>query len=199
MPSKAEPVEAEPVERDRWNARHAQAALPPVPAVLRENAHLLPSTGRALDLACGLGAGALFLAEAGLQVSAWDRSPVAIQRLQQEADRRGLVLDTQVLDLSAQPPEPESFQVILVAHFLDRTLAPAILRALKPKGLLFYQTFSREAVSSTGPTDPRYRLAPNELLQLFSGLCLRVYREEGRLGDIQQGCRDLALFIGERP
>ncbi len=185
-------------QRDRWNARHARASLPPVPAVLRENAHLLPSTGRALDLACGLGAGALFLAEAGLQVSAWDRSPVAIQRLKQEADRRGLMLDARVRDLSVQPPEPESFQVILVAHFLDRTLVPAILQALKPKGLLFYQTFTREAVSSLGPTDPHYRLAPNELLQLFSGLHLRFYREEGRLGDVRRGCRDLALFIGER-
>ena len=96
--------------RLKWNQRHGQAEGPGRPAqVLAENRHLLPAVGEALDLACGLGANALLLAEAGLQVTAWDLSPVAIQRLSQLAGERGLSgLRAEVRDLLAAPPLPSS-------------------------------------------------------------------------------------------
>jgi SAM-dependent methyltransferase len=185
--------------RAKWDARYADGERVPEPAwVLTENLHLLPTSGQALDLACGLGVSALLLAERGLAVCAWDLSPVAIERLRTEAQRRGLVVDAQVRDVQRDPPAPESFDLILVAHFLDRTLAAAIAAALRPGGLLFYQTFTREAVSASGPSNPDYRLAPNELLRLFPDLLVRVYREEGRVGDLAAGTRDLAVLVGER-
>jgi tellurite methyltransferase len=75
----------------KWDQRYlcSDRFPPPVP-VLSQNLHLLPSRGRALDLACGLGANALLLAEQGLEVVAWDLSPVAIERLRREAESRGL-------------------------------------------------------------------------------------------------------------
>jgi hypothetical protein len=103
-----------------------------------------------------------------------------------------------VRDLTAAPPPPEHFDLILVAHFLDRGLCPAIARARRPGGLLFYQTFSREAVSDRGPSNRAYRLGPNELLDLFRGLVVRAYRDEGRLGDLGRGTRDLALLVAQR-
>ena len=66
-------------------------------------------------------------------------------------------------------------------------------------GLLFYQTFSREAVTDQGPSKPEYRLLPNELLRLFRGLLVRVYREEGKLGDVTRGFRDLTQLVAECP
>jgi hypothetical protein len=87
---------------------------------------------------------------------------------------------------------------VLVAHFLDRGLCPAIAASLRPGGVLFYQTFSRESVTDRGPSDPNYRVAPNELLGLFPGLIVRAYRDEGRLGDTACGIRDLALFVAQR-
>ncbi len=184
----------------KWDDRYrARTGLPTAALVLSENAYLLPPQGRALDLACGLGANALFLARHGLTVEAWDLSPVAIERLTEQAASLSLSVQARVRDVVAQPPEPESFDVILVSHFLERSLTPALATALRPGGLLFYQTFTREAVSDCGPSSPAYRLATNELLELFPGLIVRAYREEGRVGDLSRGCRDLALLVAQRP
>ena len=185
--------------QSRWDRRHAEAEGIGEPAlILGRYGHLLPREGDALDLACGRGASALFLARRGLATSAWDLSPVAIERLRGAAASAGLAIDAQVRDLVARPPRPGSFDVILVSHFLERGLAGPLMAALRPGGLLFYQTFTRERVGDAGPANPDYRLAPNELLRLFAPLRLRAYQEEGRLGDLGQGVRDLALYVGER-
>ncbi len=185
----------------KWDERYR--ASPPelrAPAtVLQENQHLLPARGRALDLACGLGANALLLARHGLEVRAWDLSPVACERLRAAAAVQRLQLHAQVRDLVASPPDPDSFDVIVVAHFLDRDLVPAIVAALRPGGLLYYQTFVREHVTDVGPSSPRFRLERNELLGLFAGLIVRVYREEGTIGDTRLGLRDEALLVAQRP
>jgi tellurite methyltransferase len=184
----------------KWDARHGDPDKQPDQAeVLAWNRHLLPVTGRALELACGLGGNALLLAEQGLDVTAWDLSPVAIARLREMADGRGLYnLSAEVRDIEQDPPPPERFDVIVVSYYLERALAPRIVEALRPGGLLFYQTFTRIAVGSEGPTNPDFRLGDNELLQLFSGLKLRIYREENRLGDLAQGTRDVAMLVAEK-
>ena len=186
--------------RRKWDERHQATSAPrPPAAVLAENLHLLPARGRALDLACGLGANALLLARQGLDVRAWDLSPVAIDQLRRAAEAEGLAIDAQVRDIEAHPPEPEGFDVIVVAHFLSRELMPAIGAALRPGGLLYYQTFTQEALSDNGPSSERYRFERNELLWVFSDLWVCVYREEGKLGDITQGQRDQAMLIAQQP
>ena len=187
-------------DQEKWNARYAVATTePPRPApVLQENAHLLPVTGRALDLACGLGGNALFLARRGFGTEAWDISDVAISTLGELAAAERLNLQARVRDVSKVPPDPETFDIIVVSRFLDRSIVPAIANALRPGGLLFYQTFTREAVSERGPSNPAYRLGPNELLRLFYGMRVLVYREEGRQGDMQQGFRDEAMLVAVR-
>lgn len=189
----------EEIER-KWNDIYSdpEGELWPAVRVLQDNLHLLPAKGRALDLASGLGANALVMSARGLETHAWDISPVAIERLNEVAKARGLTVYGEARDVMSQPPDPDSFDVILVAHFLDRALVPHLLKALRPSGLLFYQTFTSTRVSDEGPSNKDFRLADNELLQLFSELKVVVYREEGRLGDIGKGFRDKALFIGQR-
>lgn len=187
--------------RAKWDRHYAAVTRPPAsrPAeVLEANAHLLPPSGRALDLACGLGGNALFLARQGMAVNAWDISAEAIGRLQRQADDEGLPLQTQVRDLTALPPEPARYDVVVVSHFLDRALCPAIAASLKPAGLLFYQTFIAEKVDEQGPSNADFLLGPNELRALFSSLHLLSYREEGRVGDPQQGLRNRAWLVGQR-
>jgi tellurite methyltransferase len=184
-----------------WNERYAGAdATEASPAeVLRDFAHLLPAWGRALDLACGLGANALLLARRGLQVEAWDSSAVAIERLREAAALEGLDIRSDVRDVVLQPPQVGSFDVIVVSRFLERSLVSALQAALRPGGLLYYQTFIREAVhADRGPRRPEYRLAGNELLGLFRDLRLIVYREEGRLGNLGAGLRDEAYAVFHR-
>jgi tellurite methyltransferase len=184
----------------KWDARHGDPDKQPgVAEVLERNRHLLPHAGRALDLACGLGGNALFLAEQGLEVSAWDLSPVAIERLKKTAEHMQLNrLTAEVRDIEQAPPPADSFDVIVISYYLERALVPHIIGALRPGGLLFYQTFTRIAVGSEGPSNPDFRLGDNELLRLFGALKLRVYREENRLGDLTRGTRDVAMLVAEK-
>lgn len=187
--------------RVKWDAIYSgKAGEPGAPSrVLAENRHLLPAGGEALELACGLAGNAVLLAGLGLRTRAWDISAVAAERVAAYARQHGLPLESEARDLLQHPPAPESCDVIVVAHFLDRALIPHIIAALRPGGLVFYQTFTRSRVSDAGPGNPEFRLAENELLALFSGLQLLVYREEGRVGDIGQGFRDEAMIVARKP
>lgn len=187
---------------ERWNRRYqASDQHPATPAaVLADNRHLLPDCGRALDLACGRGGNALLLAAAGLNTSAWDYADAALDRLTAYARTQQLPIACECRDVVQSPPQAASFDVIVVSHFLNRGLAPHLIAALRPGGLLFYQTFICEAATAAGPGNPDYRLQPNELLQLFRSLHLVYYREEGILGDLDAGFRDQAQYIGcQRP
>lgn len=196
----SEPSELSALRAD-WDACYRAAPLDvPVPAaVLRDYAHLLPVQGQALDLACGRGGNAWFLAQHGLHVDAWDLSPVVIAQLQDVVRERHLDITSTVRDVLAQPPAALGYDVITVSYFLERSLAPALMAALRPGGLLFYQTFGPERINEHGPRNPAYRLEAGELLRMFAALSPRLYREEGRLGNPQQGLRGEVMFIGERP
>jgi tellurite methyltransferase len=186
--------------RAKWNARYRD--LEPDTArpaqVLSENLHLLPAAGGALDLACGLGGNALLLARHELNVCAYDLSIVAVDKLNAYAQRQGLSLRAQCRDVQKAPPEPERFDVLVVSYFLARELTDYLIDALRPGGLLFYQTFIRDHVDAVGPSNPAFRLESNELLKLFAPLKLVFYREEGRIGDISRGFRNEAMLIGQK-
>ncbi len=166
--------------------------------VLQEYSYLLPNSGLALDLACGLGANALFLAERDLKTYAWDISENAIKRLQAYCEDKRVPITAEVRDIEQQPPTKNSFDVICISYFLERTLITDIMDALKPNGLLFYQTFIDEKVSDNGPRNPLFRLQPNELLKLFSRLHILAYQENGTVGDIGKGLRDTALLVAQK-
>lgn len=187
-------------QRRKWDARYRDArAEQAQPAfVLESFAHLLPAQGTALDVACGLGGNARFLAQRGLVTEAWDLSPVAIDKLRAAATQRGWSLVAQVRDVCVRPPAAASFDVIVVTHFLERRLAPLLVAALRPHGLLYYQTFTLARVDDSGPPPGPYRLGDNELLALFRTLRLRAYREESVLGDPRAGWRNQALLVGEQ-
>jgi len=186
-------------DREKWDQiyRRRNGASPTAARVLHDNAHLL-NGGRGLEIACGLGANALLMAARGVQTEAWDISAVAIDRLQALAQERGLPLQGVVRDVTQPPPEPETYDAIVVSHFLERTLATHIIAALRPGGLLFYQTFTRIRVSDAGPTNEAFRLAAGELLTLFAPLRPVVYREEGLLGALSTGFRGEALLVAEK-
>ncbi len=161
----------------KWNARYnySGAPVPPPADVLSRGARWLPTMSSedearcALDLACGRAANAQWLANRGFIVSAWDISEVVIDAIRQR--QPCLITEAIVRDVTLHPPEPASFDVIVVSRFLDRSLCPAISAALKPGGTLFYQTFTH------GLSNPNYLLNPNELLSLFAELDILEYHE----------------------
>ena len=185
-------------DTDKWDARYRRVRASSPAQVLVDNRHLLPASGTALDVACGLGANALLLAEHGLITHAWDSSSVAIDKLKARAQAHGLSVEAAIRDVVAHPPEPESFDIIVVTRFLERGLSPPLTRALRVDGLLFYQTFTRTHVSDVGPSNPDYRLVDGELLVMFSALQVLVYREEGRAGDVSRGFRDEVMMVARK-
>lgn len=183
----------------KWDGIYLQREGVPTPSsVLQQNSYLLPDKGIALDLACGQGGNALLLAEAGLDVQAWDVSPVAIEQLQNLANSKGLKVNAQVRDVTKHPPTINSVDILVISFFLERELCPALFAAIKPGGLLFYQTYCQQKVSQHGPTNPDYLLADNELLELFSPMKVRVYREDALLGNHSVGVRNQALLVAQK-
>ena len=191
-------------DKDKWNTiyqskRQNVETKKLTPAyILQEFHHLLPAKGKALDLASGLGANALFLAQHNMESHAWDISSVAIEKLQEISNSLGLAVSTEIRDVVTYPPEENSFDVIVVSNFLDRQIMPDIIAALRKNGLLFYQTFTKTRVKESGPPSDKYRLGKNELLSLCNGLDTVLYRDEGLIGDTTSGFRNEALFIGQR-
>ncbi len=185
--------------KDKWDRIYRDTPpKPEVASVLENNACLLPRQGKALDLACGTGANALFLASQGLTVHAWDISTVALDKLRQQALKKNLSIQLKNCHITTDLLPENSFNVIVVSRFLDRTLCPAIMAALKKQGLLFYQTFNINKLSPQGPTNPDYLLQRNELLDLFRPLSVVYYQEYAQIGDIHYGNRDESLYIGQK-
>ena len=153
--------------RARWNARHrARAGAPRPCALLTGQTELLPAAGRALDFACGRGGNALWLARRGWTVEAWDLSDAAVEELRARAAREALDLRAEARDVIARPPPPDCCDLAVVSHFLHRPLLPALAAAVRPGGVLAYQTFLA-GHPGPGPRNPDYLLRPGELRERF--------------------------------
>jgi SAM-dependent methyltransferase len=157
----------------KWNSRYAYSGkpLPPPAQVLSRGERWLPKGDslHALDLACGRAANAHFLAARGFKVSAWDISDAVITEI--SARKPKVLAEIVIRDVIEEPPLENSFDVIVVSRFLARDLCPAIQAALKPGGVLFYQTFTH------GLSNKDFMLYDNELLSLFRELHLLEYQE----------------------
>ncbi len=188
--------------RNKWNERYRNAdAVVPKPAwVLARYAHLLPENGQALELASGLGGNAIFLAERGFAVTAWDISDVAVRTLQNFSLSRNLLIDAELRDVERQPPQPESTDVIVVSNFLYRPLFPHLAAALRPGGLVYYQTWTADRpIDAGGPSNPDFLLQRNELLRAFSSLDVLVFHDEGTAGDPAAGLRGQSAIVAWKP
>ncbi|MEH6825997.1 MAG: class I SAM-dependent methyltransferase [Motiliproteus sp.] len=186
-------------QQAKWNQRYQNTQTPNAPArVLIDNRHLLPQQGDALELACGLGGNALELARAGLRTQAWDISDVAIAKLQHLARQQQLPLQACCIDLKPQSLAVASFDLICVTGYLDRALCPAISAALRPGGLLFYQTFSGAKHGTSGPSNPDFVLQQGELLRLFCRLTPLVYREPLHDQDPDSNRPEQAYLVARR-
>ncbi len=185
--------------QQKWDAIYSQRGntIPAPASMLSTYARLLPTQGLALDLACGLGGNSFFLATHGLQVDAWDISAVAINQIKNNCTDLNHISPA-VVDLSMATFPTHRYDVITVSRFLNRDIAPQLISALKPSGLLFYQTFTRQKTTADGPNNPEFLLEKSELLSLFSTLTPVIYHEEACIGDIKLGFRNEAILIAQK-
>lgn len=184
-----------------WDERYrTQEAVPERgPAgFLVENLHLLPPAGAVLDIAMGSGRNALFLAARGYEVTGIDVSPVAAERCREEAARLGLHISAICADLTSYRLPESAFDVILNFYYLQRDLCPRIEEALRPGGLLVFETFTtKQRRHGWGPTQDEHLLRPGELLALFPGLEQLVYREG--IAESERGKKHVAGLVARRP
>lgn len=135
--------------------------------------------GRAADLASGSGRDAVWLAMQGFDVEAWDRAPETLARARELAERFGVHIATIECDLEHdQPPLPEARYTLLTCfRFLDRSLPERMARALRPGGVLIYETFRLGQERFGKPKRGQFLLRPGELAAAFAGLEL-LHSEE---------------------
>ena len=129
-------------DRIRWDEKYSS----------RESTHIPPdewlvqctqnrARGAALEIACGLGQNAIWLAEQGWDVDAIDISPVGLALAAQTALRRNVSVQWQAADLDDESwtPPRKAYDLIVVFRFLDRVRLPRLIKErLAPGGILGY-------------------------------------------------------------
>jgi 2-polyprenyl-3-methyl-5-hydroxy-6-metoxy-1,4-benzoquinol methylase len=184
-------------DRKKWDERYG--ALDPYgetpSGVLTRHESLLPSTGKALDLAGGNGRHACWLAERGMEVTIADISSKGLERARQRAESTGLQIQYLQMDLEADPFPTGPWSLVLSCLYLWRPLIPAAISHLSPGGLLvILQPTVTNLERHTRP--PRkYLLQEDELLSLARGLEI-VHHEQGWLDD---GRHDAFLVARKTP
>jgi 2-polyprenyl-3-methyl-5-hydroxy-6-metoxy-1,4-benzoquinol methylase len=187
------------VQREEWDRRYADSeflwTVEPNRFVVQELGD--PPPGRALDLACGEGRNAVWLAERGWYVTAVDFSPVGLNKARQLAAARGVTIDWVLGDLLDYEPQAGAYQLALVTylHIEPVERAAVLLKAcsaLAPGGeiLVVGHDLSNLSDGVGGPQDPMLLYSPEAIAAELPGLSVwkaeRVRRPvdvDGRMCD----------------
>jgi FolB domain-containing protein len=186
--------------------RLAQTVLraDPHPAkFLVQQLHRLPK-GTVLDVAAGRGRHTLFLSSLGYQVEAIDRDEQALAQLLADARSKHLAAVTiRALDLeSPHPPDlgEDKYDAILVFFYLARSIFPQLIHALKPGGLLVYETFLIDHhLHYRHPRRREFCLEHGELLSLTSGLRILHYDEGPHEGSRDGESAYTSQLVAQKP
>ncbi len=169
-------------DQTRWDQRYAgeEYALGVEPAAfLKEHIGKL-GAGRALDIAAGEGRNAVFLAQHGFTVDAVDISPVGLRKAEALAQKRGVEIKTIEANLEDYELGAARYELVAVFYYLQRDLTPKIKRALKPGGLVVYETYNVDH----GSMSRKYLLKKGELKKMFEDFDILHYAEEGAVSSL---------------
>jgi tellurite methyltransferase len=137
--------------------------------------------GRALDVGCGTGRNALFLASSGYRVDAVDISPVGIDRAQSTAGARGLDIRFVAADLEAGLPAElgltREYELIVMVRYVNIPLLRQLATRLAPGGTLLCDQHLRTETDVAGPRNSAFRVGHGELLDAAGTLDIKFYRE----------------------
>ena len=170
------------------DATHEPGAVSPWFSEQRERLAAASQLGPIVDLACGRGRHLRACAEAGWPSLGIDRNPDFLSEARAAIQAPSAAVAGCVRsDIEAAPFLPVkagSCGAILVFRFLFRPLAPRLIEALAPGGLLVYETFTwRQPELGWGPRRPEFLLAEAELPELFAGLEILAH-DEGLREDV---------------
>jgi SAM-dependent methyltransferase len=178
------------MQREDWDRRYAEVenlwAVRPNRFLVAETEEL--EAGRALDLACGEGQNAIWLASRGWDVTGVDFSEVAIARARSRAEREGIRVDFVCADLRAYEPEPGAFDLVLLLYLHipadeRRAVLAGAAEALAAGGTLVLvgHDLTNMTDGVGGPSDPRLLCTPDDIASELPALEIekaeRVYRD----------------------
>jgi tellurite methyltransferase len=151
-----------------------------------------------LDLACGYGRNGLFLSRHNVSVLYADNNEAALQSISSELEQTDLNGECWLVDFEKKGTSPlkgKLFDAVLVFNYLHRPLFDSIKQAIRPGGLIAYETFTLDQREFGRPNNPDFLLQSNELKKVFSGW--EILQEfEGEAVDPQ---RAIASLIARRP
>ncbi len=184
-------------DRLKWNEKHAGKTgnHPPDAYLVKQNQRL--QMGNALDIACGRGRNALYLARQGFQVTAVDLSEVALAALQRESSLADLSIRIIEADLDTMPAELSKINVntAIIINFKPTNLfLKSIPAILSNDGTLLWCSYNELQSAATG-FSPHLALHQNEYIGFFTEMKLLDYT---RFED-ESGFRDGYVFQKKSP
>jgi SAM-dependent methyltransferase len=177
------------LDRDKWNRKYREGAyarrLKPSSFLVESlpKLEIAADPPRAVDVACGLGRNALYLARRGWEVGAIDVSDVALQKLVAAAAAESLAINCVAADLEADPAAVarcaggHRYDLALVVRYANLPLIRRLPEVIAPGGYLLVEKHLVTDVDVVGPRDPRFRARPGELREAAEGLEIVEYRE----------------------
>ena len=185
-------------DRQKWDQRYregAYAARTHPSAFLKACAPRLPPSGRALDLACGTGRNALFLAGRGFSVDAVDISPEALAIARTRS--AGLPIRWLERDLDDAFEPSDGYDLILNIRFVNLPLVAALIPTLRPNGVLVVEQHLATEEDVIGPKNAAFRVPPGALAALAEPLAVERL-EEGIVEDPDGRRAALARLLARR-
>ena len=189
-------LELSEADRKRWEAKYAVGNPNPgfVPdPLLVQHASFLDGQGWALDIACGVGQNAMYLARRGYNVLAVDGSYNGLHYCRDALTGLDLKVHLVAADLERFLLPLDRFQLVIVFRFLDRGLIAGLKQAVVPGGLLFYQTFNINRLNVSPQMTRSYLLEPGELARMFGDF------DTIETNDTSGNPSELSHWIGRRP
>ena len=197
---------------NHWNARfqaedYVYGKEPNV--FLKEFQHKLNVSGNALAIAEGEGRNAVYLAEQGMNVTAWDYAESGLQKTNKLAKERDVAVSTKLVDLNeANWSEAKWDEIVCIfGHFpteLRKKTLQGVKEALKPGGYFLTEVYSHYQIpyQSGGPQESDFLYKPEEFLKDFADWRIvhffmgEVVRHEG---EKHNGLSHVIQFVGQKP
>ncbi len=137
-------------------------------------AGLIRPGGRVLDVACGHGRHLRYLRSRGFAVAGVDRDEAALGALKGAG---GIEIRVADLEAGPWPFAPGGFDGVVVTNYLWRPLFPNLVEALRPGGVLIYETFALGNERYGRPGNPAFLLRPGELLHSLEPLAVVAFEQ----------------------
>lgn len=195
------PPEDDP--RARWDARYAGGGGPrkttPHPWLV-QHIWRVP-TGKALEVACGMGRDSIFLAQQGFYVHAVDISAVALREARRRARLSGVDhrVHFVVADLTRFAFPTGYYDLVVGFSYWEREIRAALRAAVRPGGFIIYETFNVFWAHTRPDICPRYLVEPGELLAWLQDWEVLAYREIGSDRPDSRGYKAVSSIVARKP